>query len=349
MAGRRPASPVRPVAGSGTGAAGEGSASRQGEVLGHRAAVVGHPVSHSLSPVLHRAAYAQLGLGTWHYTRIDLPVTRLPGLVSQLAAPVSDGWAWSGLSVTMPHKQALVPMLDVVDPLAQAVGSVNTVVAQRSGTGPALLAGFNTDVTGIVEAVRETAAAWSAQALPALPTCAPGRADGWGVSGATAVVLGSGATACSALAALTELGATRIVVAARRHAGPGRALSAAHRMGLEVEALTWTPGEVRSDSAVAEVLAQADLAVSTLPAGGADTLAEALPGVLGGRLTAGAVLLDVVYAPWPTPLASAWERGGGAVAPGWLMLLHQAVPQVRLMTGRGPDVAPMRDALLRAL
>ncbi|WP_243118530.1 shikimate dehydrogenase [Actinomyces wuliandei] len=323
-------------------------------MLGHRAAVVGHPVSHSLSPVLHRAAYARLGLGSWHYTRIDLPATRLRGLVSQLAAPVSDGWAWAGVSVTMPHKQALVPMLDVVDPLARAVGSVNTVVAQRSGTGSALLAGFNTDVAGIAEAVRETTAARSTQAptgLASLPPHATASPGGQGASGATAVVLGSGATACSALAALTELGATRIVVAARRHAGPGRALGAAHRMGLEVEALTWSPGEARSDSAVVEALARADLVVSTLPAGGADTLAEALPSALGrqGTLTAGAILLDVVYAPWPTPLARAWEGAGGAVAPGWLMLLHQAVPQVRLMTGRDPGVASLRDALLHAL
>ena len=60
-------------------------------------------------------------------------------------------------------------------------------------------------------------------------------------------------------------------------------------------------------------------------------------------------MLDVVYAPWPTPIAEAWERGGGAVAPGWLMLLHQAAPQVRLMTGRQPDTGVMRAALLPAL
>ena len=60
-------------------------------------------------------------------------------------------------------------------------------------------------------------------------------------------------------------------------------------------------------------------------------------------------MLDVVYAPWPTALAEAWERAGGAIAPGWLMLLHQAVPQVQLMTGQQPDIELMRTALLAAL
>ncbi|WP_147681267.1 shikimate dehydrogenase [Actinomyces ruminicola] len=301
----------------------------------YRAAVIGNPVTHSLSPVLHRAAYADLGLEDWAYERREVAPAELPALLDDLAAPSPTGPIWAGLSVTMPHKQALLGRLDVVDPLAATVGAVNTVVAQRSGRGAALLAGFNTDVAGIVGAVREA-----------------GRtaADGNGAGPSRAVVLGSGATACSALAALTELGATDIVVAARRHAGPGRALTAAHRMGLEVSALTWRPGDAASDAEVAAAAAQADVVVSTLPAGAADTLAAPLSAALeGGSPRRGAVMLDVVYAPWPTPLAGAWRAGGGAVAPGWLMLLHQAVPQVTVMTGRTPELGPMRQALLAAL
>ena len=299
-----------------------------------RSAVIGRPVNHSLSPVLHRAAYAGLGLSDWRYERRETAPEELPALLCEMAAPVEAEPVWAGLSVTMPHKQAILAHLDVVDPLAEAVGAVNTVVVQRSGEGKALLAGFNTDVAGIVGALRETGG----------PVVNRVRAGG-------AVVLGSGATACSALAALGELGAGHITVAARRHAGPGRALSAAHRMGLDIEALTWKPADPASNAEVARHLAAADVVVSTLPAGAADPLAAVLDEAVGpaGGTRPGAVMLDVVYAPWPTPIAEAWDRGGGTVAPGWLMLLHQAVPQVRLMTGRQPDIEGMRAALLPVL
>lgn len=298
---------------------------------GHRAAVVGMPVAHSLSPVLHRAAYRSLGLTDWTYTKREVAPGELAPVLEELAAPGGDGPLWAGLSVTMPHKQALLPLLDVVDPLASVVGAVNTVVAQRSGRGRALLTGVNTDVAGIVGALREAAPA----------------ADGE----RTAVVLGSGATACSALAALTELGSARIVVVARRHGGPGRALTAAHRMGIEIETETWRPGDEASDRRVAEIVAEADLVVSTLPAHAADGPAVHLEAALGAAAgpRPGTALLDVVYRPWPTRLAGAWARAGGRVVPGWLMLLHQAVPQVFLMTGRTPSVDPMRSALEEAL
>ena len=305
----------------------------------HRAAVIGSPVSHSLSPVLHRAAYAGLGLDDWSYERRETDSEALSALLAELAAPVQAGPAWAGLSVTMPHKQTLLARLDVIDPLAEAVGAVNTVVAQRSGAGGALLAGFNTDVAGIVGALRETARTQA-------PDCPGGR-----LRIEQAVVLGSGATACSALAALGELRAGRITVVARRHAGPGRALSAAHRMGLDIETLTWKPSDSASNTEAARRLAAADVVISTLPAHAADPLAAPLRRALdqaeGTR--PGAVLLDVVYAPWPTAVAGAWAHAGGALAPGWLMLVHQAVPQVQLMTGQQPDIDLMRTALLAAV
>ena len=161
----------------------------------------------------------------------------------------------------------------------------------------------------------------------------------------SAVILGSGATACSALAALGEIGVGRITVAARRHAGPGRALGAAHRMGLDIEALTWKPADPASSTEVTQRMAAADMVISTLPAHAADPLADPLRQALdqADGTRPGAVMLDVVYDPWPTAVAGAWADAGGALAPGWLMLLHQAVPQVRLMTGRQPDIELMRQ------
>ena len=107
------------------------------------AAVIGSPIEHSLSPVIHRAAWAQLGIDGWEYHRLEQDTDSLPGFIAGLGADCA------GLSVTMPCKQAVMPLLDVIDPLASAVGAVNTVVPSSG-----VLAGFNTDVTGIASAVR---------------------------------------------------------------------------------------------------------------------------------------------------------------------------------------------------
>lgn len=116
--------------------------------VGRRAAVLGHPIAHSLSPVLHRAAYRALGLDSWSYDAVDVTEDGLPGFVAGL------GDDWAGLSLTMPLKQTVLPLLDHVEPLAQVVGAVNTVLVQGSGSARTLV-GANTDVHGIVAALRE--------------------------------------------------------------------------------------------------------------------------------------------------------------------------------------------------
>jgi shikimate dehydrogenase len=285
-------------------------AAGQGTV--RRAAVLGHPVEHSLSPVLHRAAYAALGLQGWSYDRLDVTEDELPGIVAGLDR------TWAGLSLTMPLKEAILPLLDHVEPLAAAVGAVNTVLLQPTGTGR-LLVGANTDVYGIVAALREAAGSEQPVAGPA-------------------VILGAGATAASAIAALGELGHAEPTVVARSPGRAGAVLRAANRMGVAVRLRTF-------DQAPA-TLAGAGVVVSTVPAGGADGVAAALRETPPAPQT---LLLDVVYAPWPTALADAWTQAGGLVAPGWAMLLHQAAEQVRLMTGQDPPVEVMREALLGAL
>ncbi len=279
---------------------------------GRRVAVLGHPIAHSLSPALHRAAYAALGLDDWSYDARDVAAEDLPGVVAGL------GPGWAGLSLTMPLKRAVLPLLDHVEPLAAAVGAVNTVLVQEAGRSR-LLVGANTDVHGIVQALREAAGGEH------------------GVPG-PAVVLGAGATAASAVAALGELGHTEPVVVARTPGRAGGVARAASRMGVGIILRRW--------DRAAEALAAAGVAVSTVPAGAADDLAAAL---VARAPTPGRLLLDVVYEPWPTPLAITWTAAGGSVAPGWSMLLHQAAEQVRLMTGMDPPVAAMREALLREL
>lgn len=269
------------------------------------AAVIGSPIEHSLSPVIHRAAWAQLGVDGWEYRRLEQDADSLPRFIGGL------GDDCAGLSVTMPCKQAVMPLLDVIDPLASAVGAVNTVVPSSG-----VLAGFNTDVTGIASAIRRACS----QADRALPT--------------SAVVLGARATASSALAALGELGIVTSTVAARRFGGPGSVVAASSRLGVSIDQVLWSDCD-----AVLRAVSGADLVISTLPAGVADPIAEHM------TVREGQVLLDVVYSPRDTALRSAFERNGGIVAEGTDMLIFQAAAQVQLMTGRAPKTDVMRGAL----
>lgn len=269
----------------------------------HRAAVLGHPIAHSLSPTLHRSAYAALGLEDWQYDAIDVTEDGLPAFVGGL----DDSWA--GLSLTMPLKQAVIPLLDHIEPLAQVVGAVNTVLLQGTGSSR-MLVGANTDVHGLVAALGEGLE---------------------GAAVATAAVLGAGATASSTLAALAQLGCASPVVYVRALSRAGGLMRAAHRMGV-------TPVFRSLDTAAAEI-GRADVVVSTLPPHAADPLAARLSGPVSG------VLLDVAYDPRPTALSAAWAAAGGVVVGGERMLLHQAAEQVRLMTGLTGPVDAMAAGL----
>ncbi len=269
------------------------------------AAVIGSPIAHSLSPVIHRAAWERLGLaGDWEYRSAEVDRGGLGAFIAGLDPQCR------GLSVTMPCKQAVMQLMDVVDPLAAAVGAVNTVVP-----GAGVLTGFNTDVHGITTAIAEARAARGLG--PARSAC----------------VLGARATASSALAALGALGVTRTTVVARRFSGPGSVVAAAARMGVGIDQVLFR------DTARAGAALAADIVVSTLPAGAADPLAALVRP--GGHQC----LLDVVYAPRDTALRRAFEAGGAVIAEGTEMLIHQGAQQVRLMTGRDPDTGVMRAAL----
>ncbi|MFD3685977.1 shikimate dehydrogenase [Nocardiopsis sp. NPDC058631] len=250
-----------------------------------RAAVLGSPVSHSLSPVLHTAAYTAMGLEEWSYDLCECGEEGLGSLLAGLGAE------WAGLSLTMPLKRRALDLADTVTDLARQVGGANTLV--RGGAG---WEAHNTDVEGIAAALTEAGAQ------------AP----------RDAVVLGAGATAASALAALRLLGVvSTVTVLARDPSRTGEVRAAAGRLGH--------PVEVAPLCAVDKYL-DVDLVVSSLPSGAADRYAAQLA-------DSRADLFDVVYAPWPTPAAEAVAGRGGRTVGGFPMLLHQAVAQVRLMTG----------------
>lgn len=298
---------------------------------------MGHPIAHSLSPVLHAAAHAALGLDDWRYSAVDVTDRQLPAVMAAL------GPEWGGLSLTMPLKHAVIPLLCDLSPLAAAVGAVNTVLpapGPRPDPGePGRWRGENTDVHGVVAALRE--ALDGSMTRDGDAVVAPPR---------TAAVLGGGATAAAALAALRELGVAVPVVHVRSPLRAAAVADVADRLGMEVDVAPWE----RAHRATA-----ADVVVSTVPAGGADALAASLgrPGMGpggpgGGGRGAGrglGVLLDVVYDPWPTALATAWAARGGTVVGGATMLLHQAGEQVRLMTGRPAPLDAMRAALVEML
>lgn len=266
----------------------------------HRAAVLGSPIAHSLSPVLHRAAYAALGLADWSYDRFQVDEAALPGFLDRLDVP---GEGWAGLSLTMPLKRAIIPLLDEVSPTAASVEAVNTVVFGPDGRR----GGDNTDIPGIVAALGERGA---------------DRPE-------AAVILGAGATASSALAALARVGCQDVTVCVRSRARAAEMRRWGERLGVPVRTADWADA--------ARTLG-APLVVATTPAGAADALADAVPDRPGA-------LFDVLYEPWPTRLATAWSARGGAVVGGLDLLVQQAGLQVEQMTGRGPaPLAEMRAA-----
>ncbi|MGW6272321.1 shikimate dehydrogenase [Streptomyces sp. NPDC055060] len=267
-----------------------------------RAAVLGSPIAHSLSPVLHRAAYGELGLVDWTYDLFEVDEAALPGFVGGL------GPEWAGLSLTMPLKRAVIPLLDEISETAASVEAVNTVVLTEDGRR----VGDNTDIPGIVAALRER-----------------------GIEQVeSAAILGAGATASSALAALARICTGEVVAYVRSQERAAEMRQWGERLEVEVRTEDW---------ADAERALSAPLVIATTPAGATDALSAAVP----ERPT---TLFDVLYDPWPTALAARWSMYGGAVVSGLDLLVHQAVLQVEQMTGRSPaPLAAMRKAGEHAL
>ena len=277
-----------------------------------RACVLGHPIAHSLSPALHRAAYAYLGEANLEYDRRDTLPDDLPAIMRGVRNPAGTEEApyIAGLSVTMPLKTAVIQYCDELSETARVTGAVNTVYPR----GERVL-GDNTDVVGIVNALRH------AGLEPDLKRDEP-------------AVIGGGATAISALTALHKLGYRRASVYARSLHKLGSVQEAADRLGVQLEQVSLAD--------LPQNLAERGHhpVISTLPARAADEWASQLSGLKGASNPAGAsathqpVLLDVAYNPWPSVLASVWEASGGAVVSGLEMLLYQAVEQVLLFTDR---------------
>lgn len=258
-----------------------------------RCAVLGDPIAHSLSPVLHRAGYAAAGL-EWSYDAHRVPSGGLSGFLAGLSEE------WRGLSLTMPLKREAMSLAASVSDRAVLAGAANTLV--RSGAG---WHADNTDLPGAVSAIRE-------------------RHDG---PVDTGLVLGGGATATSTGLALADLGVRRITLAVRDEGRAEETLAAlrAHPVAPEVEVT----------SLAGETPWTADVVVSTIPA-------VAQTRELVERCATVPVVFEVLYDPWPTPLAQAAE--GRVLIGGLDLLVHQAALQFELFTGQPGPVAAMRAA-----
>ena len=252
-----------------------------------RCAVLGDPVDHSLSPVIHRAAYRGLGLDDWRYDAVQVAAGGLRGFVDGM-----DPALWRGLSLTMPLKREALPLLSSYDGWVAATGACNTVLLEPDGTRY----GLNTDVTGALMVLGEH-----------------------DVPVHHAVVLGGGATATSMLLALAERGMRHATLVVRN---PERAADTVHAVAAHRSAPTV---ELRTLEGSEELLG--DVLVSTVPT-------SALVPELLAAVAEIPLVLDVVYDPWPTPLAAAAERAGRTVLSGLDLLLAQAINQVVAMTGR---------------
>jgi shikimate dehydrogenase len=246
-----------------------------------RCAVIGSPIEHSLSPALHRAAYAHLGLN-WTYDRVEVSEHELTSFVNGLDA------SWRGLSLTMPLKVAALEV-GQVDGLARLAGAGNTMILERGERWV-----YNTDVGGLVWAVKQLAAA-------PLPKVA---------------ILGTGATARSALIAAGELGAHSVTVVARAPAKAEALRTLSAQLGVLLEVRPWSSG-----------VPDADLVVSTVVSGAADGIAPAV-------VASAPLIVDIIYDPWPTALALAAKRAGCTLVTGLDLLIGQALLQIELMTGR---------------
>jgi shikimate dehydrogenase len=257
-----------------------------------RCAVLGDPITHTLSPALHRAGYAAVGLD-WTYDAHRVPAGGLSEFVQGLDP------SWRGLSLTMPLKREALELAAEVTPVARVAGAANTLLLVDGA-----LHGDNTDVPGAVAALRA-------------------RYDG-PVTAAT--ILGGGATAAATALALCELGARSLTLLVRAPARAAETLAAIDRHATRPAVAV---GSLADDPVVGEVV------VSTIPS-------EAqLPDVVE-RCSSAPVIFEVVYDPWPTPLAA--SAGDRVLVSGLDLLLHQAVLQFEVFTGLGAPVEAMRAA-----
>jgi shikimate dehydrogenase len=270
------------------------------------AAVLGHPVAHSRSPALHGYWLARYGL-RGHYIPIDIAPLDLAELLRTLPR-----LGFVGCNVTLPHKEAVLALADIVTDRAALIGAANTLIFRKDGK----IHADNTDGTGFLANLRQHAPRWQAAAGPA-------------------AVLGAGGAARAVVAALIEAGAPEIRICNRTRP---RADALKADFGAKVAVWEWVQA--------ARMIEECATVVNTTSLGmtGKPDLALAFD-----HLSPGAVVNDLVYTPLRTAFLIAADAAGGVTVDGLGMLLHQAVPGFERWFGRKPEVdEATRRAVLSA-
>lgn len=277
------------------------------------AGLIGYPLGHSISPVIHNAAYAAMGLDLL-YDAWSTPPDEIGAAIERLRGP-----DYLGLQVTVPHKQAVMPFLDELDVTSQAIGAVNTI-AKRDGR----LIGHNTDRGGYIRSLREAG-------------CEP--------AGQHVLILGYGGAQRAVAFGLAEAGAASIAIAGRRP--DGIATAAAQLRAVSSVPVT----EVASgEEALAGATETATLIVNCTPLGMRHTDSEGASPLPGHLLRPGQWVSDAVYNPLETALLRLAREAGARPVDGLGMLLFQAVEAIEIWTGRRDvPVGEMRRAALSAL
>jgi shikimate dehydrogenase len=267
-------------------------------------ALIGQPVGHSLSPAMHNAAFAEDGLD-FVYVCLDVDPEALPAAVLGLKA-----LKFRGFNVTMPHKRAVVPLVDGLDDVARVSGAVNTVVIDASG-----MRGYNTDGGGMVMACEEA---------------------GIELSGKSVLLLGSGGTASAIAVAFCKTGVSDLHIANRDTEHAARLQDKLRLTGMEGISVG-SLASLEHDAPDADVIVNA----TSLGMKEGDSLPLPPEYVQRGR-----AICDVVYRPGKeTPLVRLAQERGVRVVAGGRMLLYQGVLAQKLWTGRKPNVEAMDRAI----
>ncbi len=268
-------------------------------------AIFGDPVEHTLSPAMHNAAFAALGLD-FVYVAARVRPAELRRAVAGIRA-----LGFAGLNVTVPHKQKIIPFLDRLSPAARAIGAVNTVV--REGDE---LVGHNTDAEGFLRAVRKL---------------------GFRAKGKSVVLLGAGGSARAVAWALSQDG-VRTITILNRDLGRAKALAEKARRRGGPSTLAGTLASANDPAIVGGAALVVNCTSIGLDGAGAVPVAY-------GLTPDGCLFYDLVYGKQPTPFVRDARRHRRPAADGRSMLLEQAGLAFSLWTGRSPDLARMARAL----
>jgi shikimate dehydrogenase len=274
--------------------------------------LIGHRLKHSISPIFQQAAFDYLGLDIC-YEVWDTDNDELPNVVEGIRQPSK-----LGANVTIPYKEAVLPLLDKVDQLARRIGAVNTIVKKDDK-----LVGYNTDASGFIRALEE--------------------GGGFAPMGRRAVLIGAGGAARAVGFALVGAGVKSLVILNRTQ-DRGEALAWDLKISdTKVIALPWKDGRTL------KALSECDLLVNCTSVGMKDSASEGKSPIGVGLIPKQALVYDVVYNPIETPLISAAKRAGARTLGGLLMLVYQGAAAFELWTGKPAPIQIMIRAARRAL